>query len=146
MRAFLYDTLITSADLQSDLGGDEGIKTRVIPRRSKEEVATLAVPFLVFGLGNSTAMGLCDSTADDPQDRDADHQFFQVWVHDKGGSYKRVDNIIPKVVACLKGAQSPADGIVTIEYLETSAEFNNETYGTNFRYIRFQAVKMNGGN
>jgi hypothetical protein len=146
MRAWLYDTLITSADLQSDLGGVEGIKDRVTPRRSQDEIVTLDAPFLVFGLGNSTSMGLCDSTANDPQDRDADHQFFQVWVHDKGGSYVKIDDIIDKVIRLLRGAQSSADGIVTVNYLETSAEFNNETYGTNFRYIRFQAVKMNGGN
>lgn len=146
MRAWLYDRLITSDELQSELGGVEGIQTRVTPRRSKEEIASIPRPFLVYGLGNSTTMGLVDSTANDSQDRNADHQFFQIWVHDKGGSYEDIDSLVNLVIKRLSGASSPADGIVTIEYLETSAEFNNETYGTNFRYIRFQAVKMNGGN
>jgi len=33
---------------------------------------------------------------------------------------------------------------VTIRYLETSAEFSNQTYNTIFRYIRFQAIIAKG--
>ncbi len=146
MRAWLYDTLITDSDLQSDLGGAEGIKSRVAPRRSKEEIASLVRPFLIMGLGNATSENLSDSTSNDPQDKDADRQFLQIWIHDDGGSYSRIDTIIEHVIHRLAGASSAADNILTMSYLETSAEFNNEAYGTIFRYIRFQAVKVRGGN
>jgi hypothetical protein len=145
MRTWLYDRLTTDPDLQSDLGGAEGITDRVVPRRSQGTVPFLK-PFLIYGLGNSTNEGLCDSTANDSDDKDADRQFFEVWVHDDSGSYNKIDSIIAKVIRNLSGASSPVDGIVTVIYLETSQEFNNESYGTIFRYIRFQAVKVRGGN
>jgi hypothetical protein len=143
MRAWLYDTLTDSTELQSDLGGVGGIGDRVLPRRSQQVIPELK-PFVVYGLGNSTAEGLGDSTA--PNDKDADRQFFQVWVHDDGGSFTKIDTIVAKVIKLLHGAGSPANGVITVIYLETSAEFSSETYGTNFRYIRFQAVKVRGGN
>lgn len=148
MRAWLYDQLTTSTDLQSDLGGVGGILTRVLPRRSKMEVAVenLPRPFLVFGLGNATNQGLVDDTANDPRDKDAQNQFFEVWVHDEGGSYVLIDSLVAKIIKLLRGASSKADGILVVNYLETSQEFNNETYNTNFRYIRFQAVMITGGN
>ena len=147
MRAWLYDTLVGSDDLKSDLGAED-ITTRVIPRRSKTtvDINTLLRPFLVFGLGNATNQQLADSTADDPQDKRAVGQFFQVWVHDAGGSFVKIDDIVQHVIDLLEGASSPPHGINTITHLETSGEFNNETYDTNFRYIRFQAMIVTGGN
>lgn len=145
MRAWLYDLLTSSTELQLDLGGAEGIVTRVLPRRS-QQVIPETKPFLIYGLGNSTSERLGDSTANDPNDKDADRQFFEVWVHDDGGSYTDIDGIIVKVIRLLDGASSPGDQVLTVAYLETSQEFSNETYGTNFRYIRFQAVKVRGGN
>lgn len=145
MRAWLYDTLISSTDLQSDLGGAEDIKTRVMPRRSQQVVPEVK-PYIVFGLGNSTSEDLGDSTAQGPNDKDADRQFFEVWIYDDGGSYTDIDSLVAKVIKLFHGAASPADRVLTVIYLETSAEFSNETYGTNFRYIRFQAVRTRGGN
>lgn len=148
MRAWLYDTLVASTELKSDLGA-EIITTRVIPRRSKlvVDTNTLPRPFLIYGLGNSTREGLVDSTADDPQDKDSENQFFQIWVHDEGGSFELINQIIQHVIELLHGASSAANRILTISHLETSSEFNNETYNTNFRYIRFQAKLITtGGN
>ena len=96
---------------------------------------------MVFGLGNSTSEALVDSTALDPNDKDAERQFFQVWVHDDSESYSLIDSIVEKVKRRLIGASSTEHKVLTITYLETSAEFNNETYNTLFRYIRFQAIK-----
>lgn len=141
MRAWLYDLLTTDVPLQSDLGGAEGIKDRVMPRRSEGDILS-AKPFLIYGLGNSTDEGLVDSTANDGQ---AERQFFQVWIHDEGGSYALIDDLVKKVKKRLIGASSPANRVTTIRYLETSQEFNNETYNTIFRYIRFQAIIATGG-
>lgn len=152
MRTWLYDTLTSSTELQSDLGGVEAIKSRVIPRRSQqvmpqaEEPSEDVTPYLAFGLGNSTSENLADSTAQDLNDKDADRQFFEVWVYDDGGSYLKIDSLVAKIIKLLNGAASPENQVLTVIYLETSSEFSNETYGMNFRYIRFQAVKVRGGN
>ena len=140
MRAFLYDTLITSPDLRTHFGGVEGIKTRVIPRQAKDIILPEEKkPFLVMGMGNATSFQLSDSTANDAY---AERQFFQIWVHDKGQSYLDIDEIyIPAVKARLIGASHVPSRVITIEYLETSQEFSNETYNTIFRYIRFQAIR-----
>lgn len=140
MRPLLYDLLTTDTDLQSDLGGASDILNRVLPRRSRENILVVR-PFLVFGLGNATSEALVDSTANDPVDKDGERQFFQVWVHDDSESYALIDNIVEKVKRRLIGVSSTEHRVLTIAYLETSAEFNNETYNTLFRYIRFQAIK-----
>lgn len=140
MRSFLYDLLTTDATLQLDLGGVEGIKDRVVPRRSQANI-NIAKPFLMFGLGNATSELLVDSTANDPSDKSPERQFFQVWVHDDSESYVLIDSLVKRVKHRLTGKSSSEHGIMTISYLETSAEFHNETYNTLFRYIRFQAIK-----
>lgn len=142
MRTWLYDRLTTDASLQADLGGVVGIRDRVMPRRSQTFVP-LEKPFMIYGLGNSTDEELSDSTS---RDKRAERQFFQVWVHDVDGTYLAIDNIIPKVIARLHGASHPPSRVLTTRYLETSQEFGNETYGTIFRYIRFQAIITQEGN
>lgn len=137
MRTWLYNRLTLDPELQSMLGGVEGIRTRVMPRRSETHVAGPR-PFLIYGLGNDTNEELGDPTANDVQ---ANRQFFQIWIHDEdSGSYTLVDDFIPVIKRVLVGATSPADRIMTIAWLETSQEFNNETYDTLFRYMRFQAI------
>lgn len=141
MRAFLYDLLTMDEALQEDLGGAEEILDRVVPRRSQGDIL-VPRPFLIFGLGTQSDERLIDSTANDGE---ASRQFFQVWVHDEGGSYVLIDQIVEKVKARLVGASDPASKVMTISYLETSQEFSNETYNTNFRYIRFQAILGKAG-
>lgn len=141
MRAWLFDRLTADTDLQQDLGGVDGIKDRVIPRRSRGDIL-VARPFLIYGLGNATNEQLGDSTANDVE---AERQFFQIWIHDEEESYILIDNMITKVKKNLIGASSVPDKILTVRYLETSQEFNNETYNTNFRYIRFQAIRAKAG-
>src|SRR6478752_7422124 len=109
MRAWLYDQLTSSTALQARFGGVDGIKSRVIPRYSKDDINTKK-PFLMYGLGNATSFELSDSTSNDS---DAERQFFQVWIHDEGGSFENIDSIfIPAVKACLVG-KSPR-GYLTV--------------------------------
>ena len=140
MHAWLYDTLITSEDLQLDLGGEEGIAGRVLPRRSQTDIS-VPRPFLVYGMGNATNEQLGDSTANDVS---AERQFFQVWIHDEGGGYDLINSIIPEVIRRLDGGSHVPSRIIVVTYLETSGEFSNETYNTLFRYIRFQAIRAQG--
>ena len=142
MRTWLYNRLTLDPELQEMLGGVEGIKTRVMPRRSETSI-NIPTPYLIYGLGNNTNEDLGDPTANDVQ---ADRQFFQIWIHDEdSGSYTLIDDFIPVIKRILVGATSPADRIMTIAWLETSAEFNNETYNTLFRYMRFQVILGRSG-
>ena len=140
MRGWLYDLLVSSSVLQAHLGGPTGIVDQIIPRRSEGSIPDMK-PFIIFGLGNSTAEGLGDSTADDVE---AERQFFQIWVHDEGGSFVRIDQMVDEVKRLLSGASHSPANVLTVRYLETSQEFGNETYRTNFRYIRFQAIIAKG--
>lgn len=142
MRAWLYDLLTQHPPLQAAVEATPSeMLDRVMPRRS-EETINLPKPWLMYGLGNATSEDLSDSTAKDPQDKNAERQFFQIWIHDEGGDFNKIDDIARIVIALVTGAESPEDGVLTVRYLETSAEFSNETYNTNFRYIRFQAIKV----
>jgi hypothetical protein len=142
MRTWLYDLLISDEALQAELGGVEDIKQRVVPRYS-ETTINLPKPFLIYGLGNSTDEGLVDDT--DLEEPEAERQFFQVWVHDEGGTFSLVDDLVEKVKDRLRGASSAQHKVTVVRYLETSSEFSNITYNTIFRYIRFQAIRAQGG-
>lgn len=122
--------------------GVPDVGNRVYPRESFDS-SNEPYPYLVFGMGNATS----EQLSEDPEDFDhePERQFFQVWIHDiltpKGGSYLKIDGIVPTVIKTLAGKSSPADNIMNIIYLETSGEFSNEALGTLFRYIRFQAIR-----
>lgn len=142
MHVWLYDTLISDQDLWPYFGGEVGIVDRVVPRRSEEGISNLELPkpFLVIGLGNDTNEHL----GDDGVDFQAHRQFFQVWIHDEGGSYDTINNIIPIVKRRLVGKSDGPSDLTTVVWLETSQEFSNETYNTLFRYIRFQGIISRG--
>lgn len=140
MRAWLYDRLTTDPNLWPYLGGEFDIQRRVMPRRSQENILGPR-PFIIYGLGNTSNEQLGDSTA---QDHEAYRQFFQIWIHDEGGSYFDIDDIVEVVKKRLEGASDPISHLTTVIWLETSQEFNNETYNTLFRYIRFQGIISQG--
>lgn len=143
MRSWLYDLLVLDPDLQLELGGAEGITERVLPRRSQQNI-NIPSPFLIFGLGNDSNEQLTDDTATD-EDAHAHRQFFQVWVHDTNDSYVKIDDLVEKIKRLLKGKSSKTHGVLAVLWLETSQEFSNQTYNTQFRYIRFQAIMAKGG-
>ncbi len=144
MRPWIYDRLIADTDLQSDLGGVEGIKTRVMPRRSQETIVGPR-PFIIFGLGNDTNERINDDTATGEDDVKAHRQFWQVWIHDDNDSYAKIDDLVETVKRLFQGASSPPHDVTTTLWLETSQEFSNQTYNTLFRYIRFQSIISKGG-
>jgi hypothetical protein len=141
MRAWLYDLLVDYPNLQGLLGGVEEIQSRIIPRESQSNI-NLPRPFIVYGLGNSTAEGLVDPT--DPDMIDPEGQFSQIWVHDESGDYTLIDDILHEVKGALRGASSPVHHVLSTRYLETSQEFASEQYGTIFRYARFQHTIAEG--
>lgn len=135
MRAWLYDELTQCEDLWPFYGGEEAIKQLIIPRRGKQTINLGSQGFIIFGLGHLSE----EDISEDP-DFEMGRQFFQIWVHDPGPSYQVVDEVLPIVKKLFRGRSEKTLGINQVRYLETSQEFNNETYNTVFRYIRFQAI------
>lgn len=132
MRVWLYDTLTQYEPLHEYMGGPSGILERVVPRESQRTI-NLPKPFMVYGLGNNTNEDLAEDS-----DHEAYRQFSQVWIHDEGGDYNLIDDMVELVKKALHGKGSPVHGIITTRWLEVSQEFGNETYNTIFRYVRFQ--------
>lgn len=139
LRVGLYDRLVALESLQTLWQFDAAqMAGQVLPRRSQFRVPSTK-PFLVYGLGNATNEDLAEDT-----DHQAERQFFQLWIHDVEGSYQKIDDTIPLLIRGLVNWSYPPASLTGVRYLETSSEFNNETYKTIFRYIRFQAIISSG--
>lgn len=139
MRAFLFDTLAASPELQTKLQFTaETARTKIHPRRSETNI-NIPKPFLIYGLGNATNEALAED-----DDHVAYRQFFQIWIHDDAGSYLLIDEVLDIVKDVLVGQHHAGSKLTTINWLENSQEFSNETYNTIFRYARFQAIISKG--
>lgn len=128
MRQFVYDRLT----------GDAGIEALVADRVKQGEsmiVAELGAPFLVYRIGNETNELFSE---DDPKPH---RVFFQVYIHDRGGDYTRIDDLVKLVIAALSGGPYPEYKILRVNYLETSRDLDDAEMGTIVRYVRFQAVR-----
>ena len=130
MRAWLYDLIRTDPALQSELSLTEAqLTARVVPRESQDDF-NLPKPFFVYGMGNVTNEDLAED-----DDHEAYRQFFQVWIHDEGGDFSLIDDCVEIIKRRLIGASNAAAMVTLVKWLETSGEFSNQTYNTNFRYI-----------
>lgn len=128
MREWLYQTLSTDVDLQAFLA-DRMFQGESMRTSQVEE------PFLVYTIGNATDEQLSE------EPNSPERQFFQIYIHDRGGDYTRIDDIVKLVKAKLRGRSDQTAGIITIIYLETSRDLDDSTLGTILRYIRFVAIK-----
>jgi hypothetical protein len=141
MRVFLFDTLAGSTDLQAKLGFTSdaaSARAKIKPRESASNI-NIVKPYLVYGIGNATNEDLAEDT-----DHEAYRQFFQIWVHDEGGSYQLIDDTLEILKNLLVGQTDPSSKVSGIRWLENSQEFSNETLNTIFRYARFQAIISKG--
>jgi len=144
MRIWLYDTLVADAPLRTLLGVElidtATMMKRIKPRQSETSIPPNEdIPFLVIGLGNETNEGLAEA-----DDHITERQFFSIWIHDRGGDYTLIDQIIDRVKKIFREAFSVEYQVTMVTYLETSQEFENQTYNTLFRYVRFQAIISKG--
>ena len=128
MRQFVYDRL--SDDVAIAAVVDDRVK-----QGESMIIAELTVPFLVYRIGNETS----EQFSEDPLE--PHRVFFQVYIHDRGGDYTRIDDLVPLVIAALKGGPYPEYKILRVNYLETSRDLDDAEMGTIMRYVRFQAVR-----
>ena len=138
MRTWLYDTLVGSFELRTlfEYNTDDW-PSQVMPRESQSVIPHK--PFIIYGLGNNTNEDL----SEDPG-HEAHRQFFQIWLHDEGGDYQRIDDALVIVKALLINKFHVPSKLTTVRWLENSQEFSNETYNSIFRYARFQAIISKG--
>lgn len=128
MRQFVYDTLSGDAAITALVG------TRVHQGESLVK-AQLDAPFLVYRIGNETNELFSED------DQQPHRVFFQVYIHDKGGDYMRIDDLVKLVINALRGGPYPEYKILRVNYLETSRDLDDAEMGTLVRYVRFQAVR-----
>lgn len=135
MRTWLHQTLKNDPDIQTWLGGN--LEGRVFPRFTKF-TSVIPKPFIIHGLGNRSDM------LPSEDEGFGERQYLQVWLHDEGADYTKIDEGLDIVKAALVNGSDKASNLTTVQWLETSQEFNNETYNTIFRYLRFQAIISKG--
>jgi hypothetical protein len=94
-------------------------------------------PYIIVKLMNDLDEGF-----DDPDVVARPHrQFFMVYIHNERPSYVDLDDWCSLVKNAFRLIpSSPADRITWITFLEQSADFDDVTLDTVFRYLRFQAV------
>lgn len=133
-RTFVYGKLISYAPLTDLIGGS--LEPRVFAKKSmtssKEDT-----PYIVYKLGNATDQNFSEEV-------EIGTQFLQIWVHDfsneEVANYKVIDDIIEQIRNAFRFTQSPDDGVIMSEYIETSEDLNDDTLNTIFRYVRLQLI------
>lgn len=130
IRSFVTTVLKTDTALQPIFAG------RVLAGQSLMTAQT-AKPYLVTKFMNDLDEGFDDPDVDARPHR----QFFMIYVHGERPSYVDLDVWCGLVKNAFRLRQtSPADRITWITFLEQSADFDDVTLDTVFRYLRFQAV------
>lgn len=98
-----------------------------------KSVANLPKPYIVYHIGNTSDEVLAENHS-------AARHFFQIYVYDHLGDLQRIDDIIKAVKKALVGRGSEAEKIITIRFLGTSQDLDDNTMGAAFRYARFQMI------
>lgn len=131
-RTWLYRKLTAAEhDELRALVGD-----RVFAKKSMTS-SVEAHPYIVFKLGNATDEALAETV-------DVQRQFIQIFVHDYTdetvGDYQKIDDIIAELKTILQNCSSAPDRVISVQYLETSQDLNDETLSTVMKYVRFQLI------
>lgn len=130
LRTFITDVLKTDTGLQAVFSG------RVIASQAMMTAQT-PKPYIVTKMMNDLDEGF-----DDPDVPARPHrQFFMVYLHNERPSYVDLDDwcVLVKNAFRLRSSSSE-DRITWITFIEQSADMDDVTLDTVFRYLRFQAV------
>jgi hypothetical protein len=94
-------------------------------------------PYIVYKLGHNTSENLAE-------DQLVTRQFLQIFVHDfadyETGTYDRVDEVLSILKDLFFQQSSSADGVIAIQYLETSQDLDDQTLSTMLKYARFVLI------
>ncbi len=124
LRQYIYETLKNWTALQ----------TLVADRVYQGESLTasqVTKPFLVYHMGNDTDLQFAERDALPHQ------QFVTIYAHDVPADYSQVDTMIAEMKKAFRASREGVEGIITIRYLETSRDLDDQVMGTIMRYARF---------
>lgn len=123
IRQFVHDRLSAIPDFTEVYQGESVTEA---PNRTE-------YPIAVYRIGNESpefGMGELSTTH---------RKYFQVYIHDVPADYTRIDDLVDKVKAAFVMPTSVGK-IITVTYLETSRDLDDEFFGSIMRYVRFQAI------
>lgn len=126
VRAFLHTKLKTNVALNAVVAG------RVFQQGSILS-AQQTKPFISHHFGNQTDEGMYD-----PDNFQPNRQFLTIYMHTAQGDYGPLDDLMPLVKAAVLDPSGRPDDLIWINYLETSADMQDDTLQTYMRYMRFQ--------
>ena len=129
-RTWVYGMMMNHAPLQAIVGNRIFAKKTMTSSREQH-------PYIVYKLGYNANENLAE-------DQLVTRQFIQIFVHDfadyESGSYDRVDEVLAVVKDLFFEQSSPADGVISIQYIETSQDLDDQTLSTMLKYARFVAI------
>lgn len=129
-RSWVYDMMLNHAPLQALVG--DRIFAKKTMTSSREEH-----PYIVYKLGYNANENLAE-------DQLVTRQFLQIFVHDfadyESGTYDRVDEVLTILKDLFFQQNSPADGVIAIQYIETSQDLDDQTLSTMLKYARFVII------
>lgn len=129
-RSWVYDMMLNHAPLQALVG--DRIFAKKTMTSSREEH-----PYIVYKLGYNANENLAE-------DQLVTRQFLQIFVHDfadyESGTYDRVDEVLTILKDLFFQQDSPADGVISIQYIETSQDLDDQTLSTMLKYARFVII------
>jgi hypothetical protein len=130
LRTFL------SSVLKTDTALAQVFNARVYADQSVMTAQTVK-PYIIFKLMNDLDEGF-----DDPDVQARPHrQFVMVYVHGERPSYTDLDDYCALVKDAFRlRPSSSEDRITWMTFIEQSADFDDVSLDTVFRYLRFQAV------
>lgn len=136
-RHFVYRTLTTYPALIDLIRTLPDGEPRVFAKKSMTSLVE-DCPYLVYKLGYNASEDLSE-------ERNPERQFIQIFVHDfqdaETADYEKIDEVIEELKKAFVNASSPEDGIMSVRYLETSQDLNDDTLNTVMKYVRFQLIK-----
>ena len=129
-RTWVYGIMMNHAPLQAIVGNRIFAKKTMTSSREEH-------PYIVYKLGHNTSENLAE-------DQLVTRQFLQIFVHDfadyETGTYDRVDEVLSILKDLFFQQSSSADGVIAIQYLETSQDLDDQTLSTMLKYARFVLI------
>jgi len=129
-RTWVYGMMMNHAPLQAIVGNRIFAKKTMTSSREEH-------PYIVYKLGHNTSENLAE-------DQLVTRQFLQIFVHDfadyETGTYDRVDEVLGILKDLFFQQSSSADGVIAIQYLETSQDLDDQTLSTMLKYARFVLI------
>lgn len=130
LRTWLYKELTKPSTPLHGL-----IQGRAYPKKSMV-TSVEEYPFIVYKLGFNSNSELAETEG-------IDRQYFQIYIHDYEDTtvadYGKIDAIRQALKDQLHNARSAEDGVLIVNYLETSQDYSDQTLHSVVRYIRFFA-------